>query len=353
MSFPYKILNNLASKLKSAETLGETEMKDFPILEVEEYEAKLRENSSQTPREFFAQYHQTSTPVVANRSEQTLPVSVLHQAVQTESADSMLQNEVDRLKRMVTDLVYENNRYHYKLSNCTCCLSDDAYHDVSIASFDESIRASTPLDFNLPSSDSPPLPSSVPVPGTTTKTTQDKRSSKDKAYISRLVRCLTKLEKKYQTPPHKRKERIFRRKTKNKSIVPKEFSSIYLSLAAPESEVKSPDLSPPKVDWPNVRFRPPLPNPVECTVYSCSEDPDFYKEKTDCFHMRYNLFHKTNPFGTLLGYRTTEGVIDVPRVPVGGYVYCTEVRQWILDASPPRGARKEVGRILSTKRRKG
>ena len=72
---------------------------------------------------------------------------------------------------------------------------------------------------------------------------------------------------------------------------------------------------------------------VLCIQYSCSEDPDFYKEKTDCFHMRYNLFHKQNPFGTLLGYRTTEGVIAVPTVPVGGYVYCTEVRQWILYAS--------------------
>ena len=328
MAFPYKILNDMSAKLK--------------MVEAENARLRICCNQTRVNSVFRDEYYQISAPVVANRSE---------------PADFALQSEVERLKKMVTDLTYENNRYHFKLSNCTCCLSDDAYHDVSIASFDESIRASTPLDFNLPSSDSPPLPSSVPLPGTTTNTTQDKRSSKDKAYISRLVQCLTKLEKKYQTPPHKRKERIFRRKTKNKSIVPKEFSSIYLSLAAPESEVKSPDLSPPKVDWPNVRFRPPLPNPVECTVYSCSEDPDFYKEKTDCFHMRYNLFHKTKPFGTLLGYRTTEGVIAVPKVPVGGYVYCTEIRQWILHALPQssvgRGTRKGEGRSLSTKRRKG
>ena len=130
MSFPYKILNGLSSKLKSAETF-ETEMKNFQV--VEEYEAKLRENSSQTPRDFFAQYHQTSTPVVANRSEQTLPVSVLHQAVQTESADSMLQNEVDRLKRMVADLVYENNRYHLALSNCHCLTLDDVISNAQWA----------------------------------------------------------------------------------------------------------------------------------------------------------------------------------------------------------------------------
>ena len=159
------------------------------------------------------------------------------------------------------------------------------------------------------------------------------------------------MEKKYQTPPHKRKERIFRRKTKNRSIVPKEFSSIYHSLAALVSKVKSAELNPPQVDWPNVRFKPPLPNPVECTVYGCSVNPKTYEN--DGSTPWSAAFYRTNPFGTLLGYRTTEGVIAVPKVPVGGYVYCTEVRQWILDASPPRGARKEVGRTLSTKRRKG
>jgi len=342
MAFPYKILNDMSAKLKAAEA-------EIARLETDRHQNQVN------PVFSYDEYYQTLTPVIVNRSNQTRPVSVLHQGVQTESADFVVQSEVVRLMKMVTDLTYENNRYHYKLSNCTCCLSDDAYHDVSPASLDESIQASTSLEFSLPSSTQPSLPSSVPAPGLMLSTTQDKKSSRDKAHIFRMVQCLTKLEKKYQTPPHKRKERIFRRKTKNRSNVPKEFRSIYLSLAAPESEIKSPELDPPKVDWPNVKFRPPLPNPVECTVYGCSVNPKTYQN--DGSTPWSAPFYRTNPFGTLLGYRTTEGVIAVPKVPIGGYVYCTEVRQWILAASPPaslgRGTRKGEGKTLLTKRRKG
>ena len=91
MSFPYKILNRLSSKQKSAETLveAETEMKNFQInmtKEVEEYEAKMRESSSQTPQA-FAQYQKTSTLLLANRSVQTLVAQAINQASQTEPID--------------------------------------------------------------------------------------------------------------------------------------------------------------------------------------------------------------------------------------------------------------------------
>jgi len=325
MAFPYKILNDMSAKLK--------------MVEAENARLRICCNQTRVNSVFRDEYYQISAPVVANRSEPT------HFA---------LQSEVERLRKMVTDLTYENNRYHFKLSNCTCCLLDDAYYDVSPASF-ESIQASTTLEFSLPSSPPPSLPSSVSTMGLMPNSTKDKKASKDKAHISRMVQCLTKLEKKYQTPPNKRKERIFRRKTKSRSIVPKEFSSIYHSLAAPESKVKSAELNPPRVDWPNVRFKPPLPNPVECTVYGCSVNPKTYQN--DGSTPWSAAFYRTNPFGTLLGYRTTEGVIAVPKIPIGGYVYCTEVRQWILAASPPgslgRGTRKGEGKTLLTKRRKG
>ena len=58
--------------------------------------------------------------------------------------------------------------------------------------------------------------------------------SKDKTFINRMVKALTKLETKYLTPEHKRKKRLFRRKQKTCSIVPKELASIYHDLAAPE-----------------------------------------------------------------------------------------------------------------------
>ena len=119
MSFPYKILNGLSSKLKSAETLVETEMKNFQV--VEEYEAKMRESSSQTPRA-SAQYQETATPLLANRSVQTLVAQAINQASQTEPIDenSLLRDEVDRLRKVMAELVHENNRYHFRLSNCTC-----------------------------------------------------------------------------------------------------------------------------------------------------------------------------------------------------------------------------------------
>ena len=164
MAFPYKILNEMSTKLK--------------ILEAEN--ARLRTCCNQTQLNSVHsrdsdgyEYHQTSTPVDFNRYDQTLPISV-HQAVQTKPADFVLQSEVERLKKVVADLVYRNNRYHFRLSNCTCCLSDDADHDVSPASFDESIRASTSLDLNLPSSTPPPLLTTVPVLGKMMSTTQER-----------------------------------------------------------------------------------------------------------------------------------------------------------------------------------
>ena len=286
MAFPYKILNDMSAKFKKSK-------QRMPVLEL----AAIRPD---------VEYHQSPSPcpVVANRSNQTLPVSVLHQAVQTEPADFALRSEVDRLKKMVIDLTYENNRYHYKLSNCTCCLSDDACHDVSLTVCDESIRASTPLDFNLSSSTPSYSPSSVPAPVPMPNTTRDRKrkveiikKGKDQTYITKMVKTLAKLEKKYQTPEHKRKPRLFKRKKMRCSIVPKELSSIYEHLATPgPDETTTPPMLIPQVNWHNVKFKPVLPSPEECAVYSCAADPEFYKEKTDSFHIRYNMFHKKHPF---------------------------------------------------------
>ena len=67
-------------------------------------------------------------------------------------------------------------------------------------------------------------------------------------------------------------------------------------------------------------------------------------------------FHRRNPFGTLLGYMTTEGAVAVPSTPVSGYVYSIVDRQWILHASLPasagRGTRRGGG-TLPTRRRMG
>ena len=48
---------------------------------------------------------------------------------------------------------------------------------------------------------------------------KDNTVVKDKTFISRMVKTLTKLEGKYLTPEHKRKKRIFTRKQKTSPIV--------------------------------------------------------------------------------------------------------------------------------------
>ena len=301
--FPYRILNDLSKKLKVAEA---------------------------TIASLLAECE-------SNRSNPKLLGDVGILAVKTvpyEALEDAKDDEIKYLKRRISELTYANNRYHLTISNCTFCVSDDANTSDASTVTETSIRASTPVSCSSPSShpDPPSSVSTIPalMPGCVKVEEADtvvKR--KDKTFINRMVKALVKLETKYLTPVHKRKKRLFERRKKC-SIVPHEFSSIYYNLATPELEVQ-PELNPPQVNWSNVRFQPALPNPVECPLYSCSLNPKTYENSRD---MPWSApFYSKNPFGTKLGYRTTEGVIDVPTVPVGGYVFCTEVRQWILYAS--------------------
>ena len=276
MAFLYKVLNNVSAKSKAAD------------VEMSKLQTKVNSVLSRD------ECQQTKPLVLINRCQQTLPVSV-----QGEPADSLLLSEVNRLKRMVADLIYENNRYHLALSNCHCSTLDDAISDVPAESL-ESIRASTPLSCHLPSSAPEVKSNSVPalVSGSTEDSSQFEVDKKDEAFVRRMLKTLTKLEIKYLTPVHKRKKRLFTRKKRKINIVPKEFSSIYENLTSPggPDEVTTPPILIPQVNWHNVKFKPVLPSPEECAVHSCSQDPDFYKEKLDCFKIRYNLFHKMNPF---------------------------------------------------------
>ena len=60
--------------------------------------------------------------------------------------------------------------------------------------------------------------------------------SKDRNFISRMIRSLTKLETKYQVLEYKRKKRLFARKQRRSSMIPRDLASIYLGLVAPEPE---------------------------------------------------------------------------------------------------------------------
>ena len=106
---------------------------------------------------------------------------------------------------------------------------------------------------------------------------------KDKIFISRMVKALTKLEIKYATLEHKRKKRLFTRKPKPNPIVPRELASIYHTLAAPEPEAVAVPEPFPHVRWNDVTLKPALPNPELFAVHSCSQDPDFYQDAEDGF----------------------------------------------------------------------
>ena len=95
--------------------------------------------------------------------------------------------------------------------------------------------------------------------------------------------------------------------------------------AAPEPDVVTVPDPYPQVHWNSVKFKPVLPNPEPCTVYSCSEDPKFYQDQIpQCpcpdDPIIFAKFLKKDPFGSLPGYQTNAVVVAVPSTAVGGYV---------------------------------
>ena len=103
---------------------------------------------------------------------------------------------------------------------------------------------------------------------------------------------------------------MFTRKPKTRDIIPKEFSAISHFLCAPKPEPVI-ILDPyPTVDWSTVRFRPALPDPDECPVYSVSKDQTVHQERAISWHSGQTcaIFNDKHPFGTLPGYHTMHGV---------------------------------------------
>ena len=74
--FPYRILNDLSKKLKTAEA--------------------------------------TITKLLA----------------ECEALECVKDDEIKNLKQKISDLTHENNRYHLALSYCTVCTSDDEFSDA-------------------------------------------------------------------------------------------------------------------------------------------------------------------------------------------------------------------------------
>ena len=354
MSFPYRIFNDISAKLKAAEANIDKVRKY--------YEAKIAT--------LIEEYEEKLGHVCCEVSQ----VSV--QALPNEPVEEELDDEVYQLKNKVSQLVYENNRYHLMLSNCTMC-SDDTNSDDLSSFFD----ASTPQTFNSESSipllvspstapaplvfpgsaPSPPVTSTMPpmIPSISEKKRCAVGIQKDQANISRLVSCLSKLEQKYSTPPHKRKARLFKRKKRTNNIIPREFASIFDNLAHTEPEelnqVSGVGTIYPEVKWNLVKFKTVLSPPETCPLYSCSQDPSFYEDHIlpGC---SLSQFVQKNPFGSRPGFVTNLGVVAVPEAPIGGYVYCPDARRWLIHATIPTtegGGRSSKGSPFSRGRRKG
>ena len=120
--FPYKILNDLAKKLKTAE--------DLLIQERKFYETKLAKILADNESNRYERAHSAT---VVNNVQTEVPC---------DASKDALVDEISKLKQEVAKLVHENNRYHLALSNCHCSTLDDAISDVPAESL-ESIRAST------------------------------------------------------------------------------------------------------------------------------------------------------------------------------------------------------------------
>ena len=269
----------------------------------------LPDQSPQPSQEFVSRSQQTTPGIFVDNSNQTFANPSADLSVQTEQNDEEpapnssevaaivdLQAEIAQLKQNVAELVFENNRYHLAISNCTYCASDDVTSDASI-SLDASIRASTPVSSALPSSGLGPALFTRTIPALMSLTVQDMRQakvdnnvkkSKNKTFIFRMVKTLDKLETKYLAPRHKRKRRQFTNKQNTSPMTPKtQASSIYYVLLAPEPEKLSFPEPFHHVKWNDTRLKPALPYPESCPVHSCSPNHGInvdYNNETDLFH---------------------------------------------------------------------
>ena len=192
-------------------------------------------------QEFVKRSQQTSPGNFIHSSMQTFAIQSADLFVQTESNNEepvtdpdntevggvvALQAQVEQLKKEVAKLVFENNRYHFAISNCTFCASDDVTSDASISLY-ASIRASTPVSSALPSSGQAPAVQRT-IPALMSLTIDDRTKAevdtmqkrKDKVFISRMVETLTKLEIKYLAPRRNTKRRLSTRKQKNRPTIP-------------------------------------------------------------------------------------------------------------------------------------
>merc|ERR1719318_2483603 len=102
--------------------------------------------------------------------------------------------------------------------------------------------------------------------------------------------------------------------------------------------IYSPTLPKPRVNWcrlnPNMKRN--LPQPVTVPVQGCCQVPEFYSEQgmLSSSGLSYTKFETSSgyPFGALLGFQTSLGVLAPPVEPVHGYHFSQETGTWIIAA---------------------
>ena len=67
-------------------------------------------------------------------------------------------------------------------------------------------------------------------------------------------------------------------------------------------------------------------------------DPEFLRKTCD----------NGLPFGSLPGYQTNLGVVAVPTIPMGGYVYCPVAKKWFLFVDPQPQSSPDFSQIQIT-----
>ena len=175
--------------------------------------------------------------------------------------------------------------------------------------------------------------------------------SKDKVWISMMLEVTQNLSMKYAIPSHLRDVVEAKKKTKRPSIVPKVFGSIWRNpdLLKSAPLIHAPDPTP-VIDWTQIKFKPVLPKPEHFPVQSASQDPLLYEIEKNHYGRNDATFDiSKTPFGQMWGYLTNLGVVAVPNVPVGGFVFSTEQGKWVIFAT----ARRETASPYATRRTLG
>jgi len=104
--------------------------------------------------------------------------------------------------------------------------------------------------------------------------------------------------------------------------------------------IHSPDLPKARVNWhrlnPNMKRN--LPVPDQFALHGCAQSPEFYISTLDIEHYGGQtldtklVFETGKPFGSLYGFRTSQGVLALPDEAVHGYHCCPETGTWIIAA---------------------